>query len=181
MKIAITGVPGVGKTSVAEGLKNLGYKRVSYGTLMFEVAKDRFNVIDRDHMRQSIKVSDYKKLQSETAKQISNMKGKIIVDTHTSILKKDWYYPGLPRVQLKAMGLDGIVVIEANQEDIQKRRDMDKGKRKREGDIETQQNINKMFSVAYSAISGVPVIFIKNHHNKLDEAIEAVKKACEHL
>ncbi|HDR53111.1 MAG TPA: adenylate kinase [archaeon] len=181
MKVIIIGVPGVGKTSVANGMATAGWKLVVFGDLMLAEAKRKFGVADRDEMRSRINVTGYKRLQMAAARRIALMRGKVLVDTHGTILKEGWYYPGLPMKQLLAMKVDGLVVIEADEKDIKARRDRDKGKRKREGDILQHQQTNKEFAAAYAALAGIPVIYVANHEGKLAETIEAVKKACEHL
>ncbi len=56
-KVIITGVPGVGKTTVINEaltkLKSEGveYQSINFGTFMFEVAKSDNVVQDRDQMR----------------------------------------------------------------------------------------------------------------------------------
>ena len=56
-KVIITGVPGVGKTTVVnEALKKLKsegveYQSINFGSFMFEVAKKENVVQDRDQMR----------------------------------------------------------------------------------------------------------------------------------
>ena len=56
-RIVITGVPGVGKTTVVNGaLEKLGkegiaYQSINFGTFMFEVASGQKIVSERDGMR----------------------------------------------------------------------------------------------------------------------------------
>ncbi len=76
MKIAITGVPTVGKTTIAKKLsRKLGYKYVSINDL----AEKLKAYIDYDPKRES-KILDMFKLRQE----IKKMKGNIILDGHTS-------------------------------------------------------------------------------------------------
>jgi adenylate kinase len=55
-KVVITGVPGVGKTTVInaslEALKEEGinYTSINFGTCMFEVACEQENIHDRDEI-----------------------------------------------------------------------------------------------------------------------------------
>ncbi len=173
MRAVIVGAPGAGKTSVARGLGRFGWKLVTFGTVMFEIAKER-GVKHRDEMRTLIRGEDYKRLQEEAADKIASMEGNVLVDTHCSILKPEGYYPGLPIGVLKKLGPDAIVVVEASREDIEKRREKDRGERTREGDPVEHQKINRYFAVAYSAISGAPVSFVTNEQGKLEETVERV-------
>lgn len=67
-KVIITGVPGVGKTSViTESIRRLDeegvpYQSINFGTFMFEVAQKENIVQDRDAMRKLDKNSQ-KRLQ----------------------------------------------------------------------------------------------------------------------
>ncbi len=76
MKIAITGVPTVGKTTVAKRLsRRLGYKLVSINDL----AEKLKAYVGYDKKRES-KILDMDKLRQE----IKKMKGNMILDGHTS-------------------------------------------------------------------------------------------------
>ncbi|MBR9679454.1 MAG: AAA family ATPase, partial [Candidatus Altiarchaeota archaeon] len=48
MRILMLGVPGVGKSSVVNGVVEQGYELVNYGTIMFELAKRDGLVETRD-------------------------------------------------------------------------------------------------------------------------------------
>jgi len=71
-KVIITGVPGVGKTTVINKaltqLKSEGvdYQPINFGTFMFEVAKSEGLVQDRDQMR-TLDRADQKRLQQRAA------------------------------------------------------------------------------------------------------------------
>lgn len=181
MKIIVTGAPGVGKTSIMEGLAESGWKIVNFGSIMLEIAKEKYGIADRDDMRRKIKVSEYKKIQAEAAGRIAGMGGDILVDTHMSIFKNGWYYPGLPVDQLALIKPDGLLVVEAGLDELRKRREKDKGVRKREEFPDELQEMNRYYASAYSAVTGAPVFYIHNKQGRLNEAIEAVKKACKEL
>lgn len=169
MKVIIVGVPGTGKTSVAKGLVDEGWDIVTFGTVLFEIAKEKYGVEDRDQMRSAIPSDDYGPLQQEAARRIGAMEGKVLVDTHCSILKPEGYYPGLPARVLDAIEPDAFVVVEADPADIAKRRAKDAGERNREGDPAEHQLVNRWYAVAYSALSGAPVAFLDNEQGKLKE------------
>ena len=180
MKVIITGAPGVGKSSVAKGLERHGWTLVTFGSIMFEIARKRHGITSRDQLRSEIKVSDYKKIQLKTADTIARMKGRVLIDTHASMFKRGWFYPGLPGEQLKRIKPDGFVVVEAGEKDLAKRRKEDKG-RKRDDFPDNFQDINRYYMSAYSAITGAPVLYVENRQGKLEATIEAVKKALDFL
>ncbi len=181
MRVAITGVPGVGKTSVCRGLQ--GFAVVNFGDFMFEIAKETFNIKNRDEMRKKLSVSDYVRLQKIAGRRISEMEN-VVVDTHCSVELHGGYYPGLPSHLLKTMKLDALIVIEADVRDIVERRKKDAGIRQRsldEEDVRRHQEMNRYYAAACSELSGVPVFFVKNRHGKLEETIEEVKKILNRL
>src|SRR5581483_1921814 len=93
--VIITGVPGVGKSTVIDAAqKAKGYKVVVYGTEMFNVAKARGLVKDRDEMRK-LDPAIQRTIQVEAAEHIASM-GDVIVDTHCTIKTPKGYLPGLP-------------------------------------------------------------------------------------
>ncbi len=80
-KVIITGVPGVGKTTVVnEALKKLRdegieYQSINFGTFMFDVAVKENIVKDRDQMR-SLDRAVQKKLQQSAGKAIAKVTGQ---------------------------------------------------------------------------------------------------------
>ena len=100
------GIPGVGKTTlltkIVEILKNhkKNVHMVSYGTLMFEVAKEN-DLTNRDELRR-LPVFEQQRLQKAAAEKIaSHTEEIIIIDTHAFINSPEGYYPGLPEHVLK--------------------------------------------------------------------------------
>ena len=89
-KVIITGVPGVGKTTVVnEALKKLKdegieYQSINFGTFMFDVAVKENIVKDRDQMR-SLDRAVQKKLQQSAGKAIAKVTGNVLIDTHASV------------------------------------------------------------------------------------------------
>lgn len=174
MKAIIVGVPGTGKTSVAEGLEKHGWRLVSFGTVMFEVAKDRYGLKHRDEMRTKIPAEEYKLVQAEAAARIGAMEGDIVIDTHCSVKKPEGYYPGLPIMVLEKIRPDAFVLVEAKPADIRKRREKDADIRKRPEDPEEHQNVNRYYAAVYSVMSGAPMAFVENKQGKLKETQELV-------
>jgi len=179
MRVIIAGIPGTGKTSVAKGLVLNGWTLVGFGTVMFEIAKKKYGTKARDDMRTEIPVKEYRKLQEEAAKKIGKMEGKIIIDTHCSVLSKKGYYPGLPWEVLEKLKPHAIISIEADPKEIKKRRKKDEDIRVRVGDPKEHQEINRYFAAAYSAMSRAPVSFIQNKQGKLSETVDMVLKTLE--
>ena len=90
---------------------------VSFGTLMFEVAKEN-GLKDRDELRK-LPVSEQRHLQKLTAEKIAACTEEVvIVDTHAFINSPEGYYPGLPEHVLKIINPTNFVSVLAKPEEI---------------------------------------------------------------
>lgn len=172
----VTGVPGVGKTTVLnEALKLLpSSKVVVYGDVMFEIAKEAKLVANKDEMRTRVDKETYKRIQKQAAERIAAMPGNVIVDTHCSIKTPLGYIAGLPEWVLRALNPRTIVLIEADSKDIEKRRKEDLTRHRADfggaGEALDQQSINRAYAAAYSVLTGASVAIIVNRQGKAAEA-----------
>jgi len=178
-KVVITGVPGVGKTTVInaslEALKEEGvdYTSINFGTCMFEVACEQGNVHDRDEMRrldQDVQCS----LQKTAAQVIAKINENVIIDTHCTVSTPSGYLAGLPAWVLNEMRPDIIVLVETDEDQILKRRLSDVSRqRDMEGyaAIKDHQRYNRYMAASYSMMTGCTVKIIKNLDYLLDNAI----------
>lgn len=184
-KIVMTGIAGVGKTTllskIVEILKsnNKTVKVISYGTLMFNVAKEN-GLQDRDELRK-LPVIEQQKLQKIVAEKISSQNEEIvIIDTHAFINSPEGYYPGLPEHVLKIIKPSNFVSVSAKPEEIYNRRMKDDTRNR---DKITIENIKKELDVqsgmisACAVITGSPVKHILNGEGKIDEAAAKLIKA----
>lgn len=174
--IIVTGVPGVGKTTVMEAAaKAADLNVVVYGSEMFEVAKAKGLVEHRDDMRR-LDPEVQKDIQRAAARRIAE-KGDVIVDTHCSIATAKGFLPGLPAWVLEALQPSAIVLVEATDEEIAGRRAKDETRR-RDADtpkaIGRHQEMNRAFSAAYATLTGATVAVVMNHDDRLDAAIEQI-------
>ncbi len=178
MRMVVSGVPGVGKTSVMEGAaKDKGIAIINYGTVMFKVAKDEGLVENRDQIRK-LPVEKQRDIQEAAAEKIYEM-GDAIVDTHCTIITHGGYYPGLPERVLNKLKPHRIVLVEATAKEILSRRGKDDSRiRDKEGEreIEEHQLMNRYAAMAYAALSGASVKIIYNHDNGLDNAVKELLK-----
>lgn len=172
--IIVTGIPGVGKTTVMEAAADrAGRKIVVYGSVMFEVASEQGLVAHRDDMRR-MEPAVQREVQKEAARRMAAM-GDIIVDTHCTIKTPKGYLPGLPAWVLDELKPETVVLVEATDAEIAGRRASDET-RKRDADSEDQihehQEINRRFAAAYSVQTGATVATVYNHNDGLDAAVE---------
>ncbi len=173
MKIIVTGIPGAGKTTVLEKAiaeSEKKYMYVNYGNVMFDEAKSKGLVKDRDEMRK-LNPKIQKEIQKNAAKKIGKMEN-VIIDTHASILTHNGYLPGLPEWVLKEIMPNTIVILEASPEEISRRRAKDVSRKRDTEDIEgikEHQEMNRAIAMAYSVLTGATIKIIQNHDNGIEE------------
>ncbi|PKL64484.1 MAG: adenylate kinase [Methanomicrobiales archaeon HGW-Methanomicrobiales-3] len=169
-KVIITGVPGVGKTTVInEALKKLKeqgieYQSINFGTFMFEVAKAENIVQDRDQMR-TLDRAVQKKLQQSAGQAIAKLSGNILIDTHASVKTPKGYLAGLPEWVLREIMPDIIVLVETDDDQILMRRLTDETRaRDKEGSrsIAEHQQFNRSIAAAYAMMTGCTIKMITN-------------------
>ena len=177
-KVIITGVPGVGKTTVVnEALKKLRedgieYQQVNFGSVMFEVAKTDGVVQDRDRMR-TLDRTVQKRLQQLAAQAIAQISGNVLVDTHASVKTPKGYLAGLPEWVLREIMPDMIILVETDDDQILMRRLSDETRtRDKEGSraIAEHQQFNRSIAAAYAMVTGCTIKIIMNPDHLLANA-----------
>lgn len=175
--IVITGLPGAGKTTVLNLLRERGYSIVNFGDSMYEMALEDKLVENRDEMRKKLTPEQTKELQIKVARKISKLNPQIL-DTHATVKTPYGYLPGLPYYILKLLNIKAFVLITAQPEEIMLRRKEDPT-RKRDSDtiekIEEQDTMNKAFIASYSAYKGVPALLVRNEQGKQAKAAEVIE------
>lgn len=179
-KVIITGVPGVGKTTVInttmEKLQEEGivYQNINFGSFMFEVASTEGLVQDRDQMRKLDRTVQ-KRLQKLAAEKIAAIDGNVIIDTHASVKTPKGYLAGLPEWVITAIMPDTIVLVETDNDQILIRRLSDESRvRDMEGarSIAEHQEMNRAFAASYAMLTGCTVKIITNADYLLEKAVE---------
>lgn len=184
-RIVMIGIPGVGKTTLLSKIVKIltdnkkNVSRISFGTLMFEVAKEN-GLTDRDELRK-LPVTEQQRLQKLAAEKIASQNEEIvIIDTHAFINSPEGYYPGLPEHVLKIIKPTNFISVSAKPEEIYNRRMKDDTRNR---DKITLPNIKKELDVqsgmisACAVLTGSPVKHILNGEGKVDEAADKIIKA----
>jgi adenylate kinase len=184
-RIVMIGIPGVGKTTLLSKIVKIltdnkkNVSRISFGTLMFEVAKEN-GLTDRDELRK-LPVTEQQRLQKLAAEKIASQNEEIvIIDTHAFINSPEGYYPGLPEHVLKIIQPTNFISVSAKPEEIYNRRMKDDTRNR---DKITLPNIKKELDVqsgmisACAVLTGSPVKHILNSEGKVDEAADKIIKA----
>ena len=179
-KVIITGVPGVGKTTVVnEALKKLKqdgieYQSINFGTFMYDVAKADGTVNDRDQMR-TLDRTVQKRLQQRAAQEIAKIPGNVLIDTHASVKTPKGYLAGLPEWVLHEIMPGLIVLVETDDDQILMRRISDETRsRDKEGSkaIAEHQQFNRAIAASYSMLTGCTIKMITNADFLLDRAAD---------
>lgn len=179
--IVVTGIPGVGKTTVMKkAAEGMDIQFVTFGTVMVDIAKELGFVQDRDDMRR-LTLDQQKELQVKSAEKVASM-GNVILDTHCTVKTPKGYMPGLPEWVVKKINPMAIVVVEADPEEIYNRRANDTT-RNRDSDtkeqIDEHQMMNRSAAMAYAALTGSTVKIVFNHDDKLEDAVKQAAPVLE--
>jgi adenylate kinase len=179
--VIVTGIPGVGKTTVinaaVEQVKERSGEEVlilNFGTEMFEVATKAGHVRDRDEMRK-LPTSLQRENQKQAGLSIAekSKSAKVIVDTHTLIQTNNGFLIGLPEWVVTAIKPKTVVLVEADSEKIASRRTGDES-RTRDAqavtDIQIHQEMCRAAAVSVGTITGATVRIIKNREGLVEEA-----------
>jgi adenylate kinase len=179
--VVIAGIPGSGSTTVlTKALEELDFVHVNYGDVMLEIAKSDCLVADRDSLRK-LSPDLQKEVQENAAQSIreKSEQSNIIVDTHCTIKTPSGFLPGLPKWVLDQLKPDMFVLMEADGDEILKRRISDTTRvrdSERLRDINLHQEMNRAAAMTYAVLTGATVKIIENHDNRLDEAVEDMVK-----
>jgi adenylate kinase len=179
--VVIAGIPGSGSTTVLKkALEELDYLHVNYGDVMLEIAKSNGLVDNRDSLRK-LSPDIQKEVQENAAQSIreKSEQSNIIVDTHCTIKTPLGFLPGLPKWVLDQLKPDMFLLLEADGDEILKRRISDTTRTRdseRLKDILLHQEMNRAASMAYAVLTGATVKIIENHDNRLDEAVDEMVK-----
>jgi adenylate kinase len=150
----VVALPGSGKSTVLKKLSEdlPDIKVVNFGDLMLSEASKIYGISHRDDMRRLLMLDDYRRLQVEAAKRISEIDGLVVVDTHAVIKTEHGLYPGLPTGVVRQINPFMIFFLEPRAEDVLERRMKDNVVRKREitsiEEIARDLEISKQFTVA---------------------------------
>ena len=179
--VIVTGIPGVGKTTVintaVEQVKERSGEDVlvlNIGTEMFVVATKAGHVKDRDELRK-LPTSIQREVQREAGEVIAEKAktAKVIVDTHTLIQTNNGFLIGLPEWVVTAINPKTVVLVEADSEKIASRRTGDET-RTRDAqavtDIQIHQEMCRAAAVSVGTITGATVRIIKNREGLVEDA-----------
>jgi len=173
VRVIVTGVPGVGKTSVMEGVAHAAaVPIVNYGTVMFEEAKAHKLVAHRDEIRK-LPAEVQRHVQAVAGEKVGKMTDAII-DTHCLIRTTEGYLPGIPMTVLTMIAPHVVVLVEAPPAQIYARRAKDATRTRDPDSVESiaeHQQMNRAAATAMGVISGATVKIVPNLDGDLETAV----------
>jgi len=189
--IILTGIPGVGKTTILNELQKLAEEKgikltvLNYGTVMNELFEKYDRKISRDEIRRQ-QISVQKKIQDRAAQILARkMRSPItIIDTHMFIRTKTALWSGLPESVLSRLKPSLIVLVEAPPEEIARRRRSDTTRMRDDLTMEEVRfdlEWSRATASACAVSTGAPVKIISNKTGKQREAAEELFKLMTEL
>ncbi len=182
--VILTGAPGVGKSSIIDELaeqakrEKIRLRVVNFGTTMLKNIEQESRELERDQIR-GLSLMVQRRIQFEAAKEISKMWGDdvLVVDTHMFIRTPAGALPGLPENVLKELEPSLLILVEADPEDIARRRSGD-GSRSRDQqaleDVSNDLEWSRRTAAACAVAAGVPVSIIRNEQGRQGEAARKI-------
>jgi adenylate kinase len=178
----VTGIPGVGKTTVLNELQNLAKENkynltvLNFGTVMNEIMRDLGKEMHRDDMRQQ-SIEAQKKAQELAASEIANRsaRGTTIVDTHMFIRTGSGLWAGLPQNVLQRLAPRLLVLVEADPEQIATRRKNDTDRKREQAladDIMFDLEWSRAIAASSLVATGAPVKVIRNDTGRQKQAAQ---------
>ena len=185
--MVVTGIPGVGKTTVLNELQDLAKQSrfeltvINFGTVMNELMRELGKDLHRDDMRgQSIETQ--KKAQELAAIEIANRSGSgtTVVDTHMFVRTGSGLWAGLPQNVLTRLSPRLLVLIEADPEQIAARRRGDTDRRREQAlteDIMFDLEWSRATAASSAVSTGAPVKVIRNDAGRQKQAAQELFQA----
>ena len=178
----MTGIPGVGKTTVLNELQDLARQNkfnltvLNYGTIMNEIMRELGKDLHRDKMREQ-NIGEQKKIQELAASEIVNRAGQgtIVIDTHMFVRTVSGMWAGLPQHVLEKLNPRLLVLVEANPEQIAARRTGDSSRMREKGvaeEIAFDLEWSRATAAASAVVTGSPVKVIRNEEGRQKQAAQ---------
>ena len=188
--VVVTGIPGVGKTTVLNELQDLARQNhanisvLNFGTIMNEILHELGKQMNRDEIRDQ-DIETQRKVQELAANEIINRAGQgtVVIDTHMFVKTPVGMWAGLPQSVLQKLSPRLLVLIEADPEQIAGRRRGGTDRKRETGvknDIAFDLEWSRATAAASAISTGAPVKVIRNDQDSqkraAQELFEVIRK-----
>ncbi|HXY82273.1 MAG TPA: adenylate kinase [Candidatus Saccharimonadales bacterium] len=177
----VTGIPGVGKTTVLNELTDLAHQNkfdlvvLNYGTIMNEIMRDLGKELHRDDMR-SQRLEMQRKVQELAANELNNRATQhnvLVIDTHMFVRTPSGMWAGIPQNLLQQLRPQLFVLVETDAQQIANRRQSDSARRRDQSlssEITFDLEWSRATAAASAVITGAPVKIIRNEPGNQKQA-----------
>ena len=128
MRIILVSLPGSGKTTTTQLVKREmpGVNVINFGDKMFELASRKYGIKERSELGDVLTWEQNRELQIHVAKEISKMRGNILIDTYAAVKTPMGYLPGLTYEVLVEIKPNIIIYMEFDESVVLKRRKIER-------------------------------------------------------
>jgi adenylate kinase len=186
-RIMLTGVPAVGKTTIAtHSLLDDVIERVRFGKIMEEIGLRKKIIKDPSDLPSLGRGarSRLQKLAVEVVLKKSEV-GSVLIDGHLTVESTEGLVPGLPFECVSSLKLTAIVVLTATPAEILKRREDDPSKyvtyRNDEPRVTFHQETLLAGAWTYAMLSGAAFDAVANPHARQAETAAALRELLSRL
>jgi adenylate kinase len=185
--VVVTGIAGVGKTTVLNELVDLAKQNkfnltvLNYGTIMNEIMRELGKTMHRDEMRRQ-NIEAQRKVQELAASEITHRAGRgvAVIDTHMFVRTNSGMWAGLPQKVLEKLSPQLLVLVEADPQQIAARRQSDTDRRRDQvlaDEIAFDLEWSRATAAASAVATGAPVKVIRNDTGKQKQAAQDLFEA----
>lgn len=173
MILVLCGIPGAGKSSVLNALKERfsTIKIVNYGDVMLEEGAGQG--FDRDALRR-LPIEQQQDIGLAAAQKIGKSVGLTIVDTHAFIRTPMGYIPGIPLKVIEALRPKGFIFLQTSPKVIVERRERDKSRNRDEESLEElalHQELTRALLTSASMMTGRVLCVLNNDSVNISDNI----------
>ena len=187
-KILITGIPGVGKTTLSNHtlMVDSGFKYFHIGAEMHNLGVTRGIIKDSFDLN-GLPAEKRKQLQNAVVESMDDgQKGKgLIVDGHLIVDSNFGFIPGIEFETFNKCGFTAIIVVRSKIEDVLRQRDKDENKyRKGSPTIEhltLYQDLIINSALLYSLQFYIGLHFIENVYDNVDKPAKEILSIMMHI